>query len=109
MNFLGIGSLELLVVMIIGVTVVGPKRLILGVRTFKKFLTKLKEQRDYITELIIDEENNLNEAIEENIELINPVPIKTDKKISKQDSSISSNDSCKLNISCKQPSGNVSV
>ena len=95
MNFLGIGSLELLVVMIIGVTVVGPKRLILGVRTFRKFLTKLKEQRDYITELIIDEENNINEAIEENIELINPVPIKTtkkDKKTSKQDSGYSSED-----------------
>ena len=81
--------------MIIGVTVVGRKRLILGVRTFKKFLTKLKEQRDYITELIIDEENNLNEAIEENLELINPVPIKTtkkDKKISKKDSGNSSED-----------------
>tara|TARA_B100001750_G_C15464570_1_gene576243 strand:+ start:169 stop:486 length:318 start_codon:yes stop_codon:yes gene_type:complete len=76
MNFLGVGSLELLLIMIIGVTVVGPKRLILGIRSVKKILTQLKEQRDYLSEIILDEESIIdNELDYDNNSDINPVPI----------------------------------
>ena len=42
MNFFGIGGLELIVVFIIGLLVVGPVRLVEGVRTARKYMTETK-------------------------------------------------------------------
>ena len=52
MNFLGIGGLELIVVFIIGLLVVGPVRLVEGVRTARKYMTELKRQREELTQMV---------------------------------------------------------
>ena len=58
MNILGVGAMEFLLIVAIGVMVVGPKRLIEGLRTWRKAYTELKRQRD---ELVA--------AVEEAVEL----------------------------------------
>ena len=52
MNFLGIGGLELIVVFIIGLLVVGPVRLVEGVRTARKYMTELRRQREELTQMV---------------------------------------------------------
>ena len=52
MNFLGIGSLELIVIFIIGLLVVGPVRLVEGVRTARKYMTELRRQREELTQMV---------------------------------------------------------
>lgn len=52
MNFLGIGGLELIVIFIIGLLVVGPVRLVEGIRTARKYMTELRRQREELTQMI---------------------------------------------------------
>lgn len=52
MNFLGIGGLELIVIFIIGLLVVGPVRLVEGVRTARKYMTELRRQREELTQMV---------------------------------------------------------
>ena len=52
MNFLGIGGLELIVVFIIALLVVGPVRLVEGVRTARKYMTELRRQREELTQMV---------------------------------------------------------
>ena len=52
MNFLGIGGLELIVIFIIGLLVVGPIRLVEGVRTARKYMTELRRQREELTQMV---------------------------------------------------------
>ena len=66
MNFLGIGGLELIVVFIIGLLVVGPVRLVEGVRTARKYMTELRRQREELTQMV--EEAVDVEGIRENLD-----------------------------------------
>ena len=52
MNFLGIGGLELVVVMLIALFVVGPVRLVEGARTARKYMTEIRRQREELTQMI---------------------------------------------------------
>lgn len=52
MNFLGIGGLELVVVMLIALFVVGPVRLVQGARTARKYMTEIRRQREELTQMI---------------------------------------------------------
>ncbi len=52
MNFLGVGGLELIVIFIIGLLVVGPVRLVEGVRTARKYMTELRRQREELTQMV---------------------------------------------------------
>lgn len=52
MNFLGIGGLELIVVFLIALLVVGPVRLVQGVRTARKYMTELRRQREELTQMV---------------------------------------------------------
>ncbi len=51
-NFLGIGGLELILVLLIALFVLGPTRLVDGVRTGKKYMTELRRQRDELTQMV---------------------------------------------------------
>lgn len=57
MNFLGIGGLEFVLVFLVALFVVGPRRLAEGVRFTRKFYTELRRQRRDLGNLI-------NEAID---------------------------------------------
>lgn len=52
MNFLGIGGLELVVVMLVALFVVGPVRLVEGARTARKYMTEIRRQREELTQMI---------------------------------------------------------
>ena len=52
MNFFGVGGLELIVVFIIGLLVVGPVRMVEGVRTARKYMTELRRQREELTQMV---------------------------------------------------------
>ena len=52
MNILGIGGPELLLIMAVGLFVLGPKRLIEGIREGKRMYTELKRQRDQLQALV---------------------------------------------------------
>ena len=52
MNFFGIGGPELLLIMAVGLFVLGPKRLIEGIREGKRMYTELKRQRDQLQALV---------------------------------------------------------
>ena len=57
MNFLGVGGLEFVLVFLVALFVVGPRRLADGVRFTRKFYTELRRQRQELGNLI-------NEAID---------------------------------------------
>ena len=52
MNFLGIGGLELVLVMLVALFVVGPVRLVEGARTARKYMTEIRRQREELTQMI---------------------------------------------------------
>ena len=52
MNFLGIGSLELVLIGIVAFLVLGPKRLSEGARTAAKMLRELRRQRDELAGMV---------------------------------------------------------
>ena len=52
MNILGIGGPELLLIMAVGLFVLGPKRLMEGIREGKRLYTELKRQRDQLQALV---------------------------------------------------------
>ena len=54
MNFFGIGGLELILVMLVGLFVVGPVRLVEGARTARKYMTELRRQREELTQIVED-------------------------------------------------------
>ena len=54
MNFFGIGGLEILLITIIGVTVVGPTRLIHGIRSFRNLMTELRRQKNDLTNVLLE-------------------------------------------------------
>ena len=54
MNFFGIGGLEILLITIIGVTVVGPTRLIHGIRSFRNLMTELRRQKNDLTAVLLE-------------------------------------------------------
>ena len=54
MNFLGIGSLEFLLIIAIGLAVVGPKRLLGGLRELKRMYTDFKRYRDELSTMVTD-------------------------------------------------------
>ena len=54
MNFFGIGGLEILLITIIGVTVVGPTRLIHGIRSFRNLMTELRRQKNDLTTVLLE-------------------------------------------------------
>lgn len=52
MNILGIGFPELLLIMAVGLFVLGPQRLMEGIREGKRMYTELKRQRDQLQALV---------------------------------------------------------
>ena len=54
MNFFGIGGLEILLITIIGVTVVGPTRLIHGIRSFRNLMTELRRQKNDLMAVLLE-------------------------------------------------------
>ena len=67
MNFLGIGGLELVVVMLVALFVVGPVRLVEGARTARKYMTEIRRQREELTQMIEEaaDIDGLKEALDQ--------------------------------------------
>lgn len=52
MGLFGIGSLEFLLVLALALFLVGPRRLVQGIRDIKRFYTDFKRQRDEFTSMV---------------------------------------------------------
>ena len=54
MNFLGVGTLEMLLIAAVAFLVVGPARLTEGMRSAGRMLRQLRQERDQLTGLLMD-------------------------------------------------------
>ncbi|MFW6174302.1 MAG: Sec-independent protein translocase subunit TatA/TatB [Chloroflexota bacterium] len=55
MNFVGIGTMELVVILAVALLALGPKRMVETSRSVGEFMRKLREQRDEFTSMVMDE------------------------------------------------------
>lgn len=52
MNILGIGGFELLLIIVVALFIVGPRRLMRGIQDFKRFYSEFKRRRDEFTSMV---------------------------------------------------------
>jgi len=80
----GIGFTELIVIFIVALLVLGPKRLPEVAKTLGKFYREIKSTVDEVKEVVIEEPKSHNPPVEEKLSKIDDLEEELDRQIKKE-------------------------